>query len=149
MAKINMHKVRTVPLQQRVKRLILASINDWGPALHEFEPTVHQQVCPPLGNDFDIIKREPFRILNLLRDDEGVDTAQRFYLPVNVQHLQLQKAGAITGYHMSAHTTAASFVMDCVLVHLKLPPKRRLCRSSLSLLTFLLRHRFPLPSRLR
>ena len=62
-----------------------------------------KQVCAPLWNYLNICEWKALCILDLLRDDEGIDAAQRFYLPVNVQHLRLEKAGAVARYNPSAH----------------------------------------------
>jgi hypothetical protein len=70
-----MHQVGAMPFQQRIKRLILASIDNGRASLHEFQPAVHEQVCAPLWNDFYLRKRKSFRILNLLGHNEGVDAA--------------------------------------------------------------------------
>src|SRR6266436_8333681 len=56
-----------------------------------------------------MLKRKPLRILDLLCDNERIDAAQCFYLPVNVQHLRLEKAGAITRDNPFAHTISAQF----------------------------------------
>src|SRR5204863_7537701 len=69
----------------------------------KFQPAMYQQVCAPLGNNFNIRKWKPLGILDLFGDNEGIDAAQRFYLPVNVQHLRLEKAGAVARYNPSAH----------------------------------------------
>jgi hypothetical protein len=89
---------------------------------------MHQQIGASLWNDFNIVKRKPLCILNLFGDYEGIDATQRFYLPVNVQHLQLKKAGAIASHNPPTHTTAASFGRDSELVHLKFPGKQYLYR---------------------
>lgn len=117
MAKINVHQVGAMPLQQRIKGLILASIDDGWPSLHEFQPAVHEQVCAPLWNNFYIGEWKSLCILHLFCDNKGIDAAQRFYLPVNVQHLWLQKARAIARYDPPAHKTAASLARDSGLVH--------------------------------
>src|SRR6266536_252798 len=103
MSKVDMHQVGAMPFQQRIKRLILASIDNGRSSLHEFQPAVHEQVCAPLWNNFYIGKRKSLCILDLLRDDKGIDAAQRFHLPVNMQHLRLQKAGAIARYDPPTH----------------------------------------------
>src|SRR5215469_17821984 len=101
-----------MPLEQRIKRLLLAPIDDGRAPLHEFQPTVHKQVCAPLWNNFDVGKRKSFWVLDLLCDNERVDGPQGFELPVNVQHLRLQKAGAVACYNSPAHKTAASLARD-------------------------------------
>ena len=116
--KVNVHKIGAVTLQQRIECLVLAPVNDGRPSLHEFEPAVHQQICAPLWNDFDGIKRKTLGILHLFGDYEGINTSQCLYLPVNVQHLRLEKARAVTGYDSFAHNTAVSFTRDSRLVHL-------------------------------
>ena len=64
---------------------------------------MHEQVCSPLWYNFHSGKRKSFRILDFFCDNEGIDAAQRFHLPVNMQHLRLQKAGAIARYDPPAH----------------------------------------------
>ena len=105
MSKIDMHQIGAMPLQQRIKRLILASIDNGRAPLHEFQPAVYQQICAPLRYNFYSGKRKSFRILDLFCDNEGIDAPQRFHLPVNMQHLRLQKAGAIARYDPPAHRT--------------------------------------------
>ncbi len=77
MAKIDMHEIGAMPLQQRIQRLILAPINNGRTPLHEFQPAVHQKVRAPLWNNFDIGEWKSFGILDLLGHHEGVDAAQR------------------------------------------------------------------------
>src|SRR5919198_496370 len=88
MAKINMHQVGAMPLQQRIKRLILAPIDNRRASLDEFQPAVHEQICAPLWYNFYIGKRKSLCILDLLGDNKGIDAAQCLYLPVNMQHLR-------------------------------------------------------------
>jgi hypothetical protein len=57
-------------------------------------------------------------MLDLFCDNEGIDAAQSFNLPVNVQHFWFQKAGAIARYNPPSHKTAASLARDWGLVHL-------------------------------
>ena len=45
----------------------------------------------------DRFKRETRRFFPLLRDDNGVKTLQRGDLPVDVEHLRLEKSCAIAG----------------------------------------------------
>ncbi len=107
-----------MPLQQRIKRLILAPINNGRASLYEFQPAVYQQICAPLRYNFHSGKGKSFRILDLFCDNESVDAAQGLHLPVNMQHLWLQKAGAIARYNPPTHKTAASLARDFGLVHL-------------------------------
>jgi len=118
-AEINVHKIGAVPLQQRIERLIFTAVNDRRPSLDEFEPAVNQQIGASFWNNFDVIKRKPLCILNFFRDDKGLDPAQSFYLPVNVPHLRLQKAGAIARYNPPTHSNAGSFVRLRGIVHVK------------------------------
>ena len=48
-------------------------------------------------NDVDLIQRELLRILALLRDDDWLNPAKSGDLPVDVQHLRLEKRRAIKG----------------------------------------------------
>ena len=45
--------------------------------------------------DVDRIERKQVRIFTLLRDDDWVKAAEAGYLPVDVQHLRLEKRRAI------------------------------------------------------
>src|SRR5262249_22074842 len=85
---------------------------------------MHKQVGAPLRNHFNIVERKSLCVLHLFGDNKCINTSERLDLPVNVQHLRLQKAGTITCYDPPAHNTAASFARDAGLVHLKLPRKR-------------------------
>src|SRR5437016_1047273 len=118
-AEINVHQIGSVAPQQRVQRLILAAINNRRPPFDEFQPTVHKQVSAPLRNHFDVVKRKSLSILDFFGDDKSVHAAQRPYLPIDVQHLRLQKTRTITRYNPPAHNTAPSFARDAHLVHLK------------------------------
>src|SRR5689334_9934453 len=104
MAKINMHEIGAMPFQQRVKRLIFPPVNNWRSTCHEFQPPMHEKACAALRNNLDVIKRKPLRILDLLGNNKGIYSAQRLYLPVDVQHLRLKKAGAIARYNPFPHT---------------------------------------------
>src|SRR5215813_12871330 len=84
---------------------------------------MHEQICAPLWYHFHSGKRKSFRILNLFSDNESVDAAQSLHLPVDVQHLWFQKAGAIARDNPLAHKTAASLARDSRLVHLLLDKK--------------------------
>ena len=48
-------------------------------------------------HDVDRIERKQVRIFTLLRDDDWVKAAEAGYLPVDVQHLRLEKGRAIKG----------------------------------------------------
>src|SRR5947208_14294771 len=48
-------------------------------------------------DDVDLTEWEAARIFAFLSDDNGRDTLERDYLPVNVQHLRFQERRAITG----------------------------------------------------
>jgi hypothetical protein len=98
-AKIDVHEVGTVPRQQRIERLILTPINDRRAPFHEFQPTVDEQIRASLWNNLYIGERKSLGVLNLLGHDKSVDPAKRLYLPVNMQHLRLEKAGAIARYN--------------------------------------------------
>src|SRR5206468_13013733 len=78
-SKIDMHRGGAMPFQQRIRRLILASIDNGRASLYEFQPVVHEQVCPPLWYNFYSGKRKSFSILNLSCDNEGIYVAQSFH----------------------------------------------------------------------
>jgi len=67
-----------------------------------------EQVCAPFWYNFYSGKRKSFRVLDFFRDNEGIDAAQSFHLPVNMQHLRLQKAGAIARYDPPTHKSRQS-----------------------------------------
>jgi len=48
-------------------------------------------------DDVDLIERKQVRIFTLLRDHDWVKAAEAGYLPVDVQHLRLEKGRAIKG----------------------------------------------------
>ena len=48
-------------------------------------------------DDIDLIERKQVRIFTLLRDHDWVKAAEAGYLPVDVQHLRLEKRRAIKG----------------------------------------------------
>ena len=105
-AKINMHQISAAPRQERSQHPVFSSIDHRRTPFNELEPSVAQKIHPLLRNDFDIGKRKSVCVLQLLGHDKGVNPMQRFYLPVNVQHLRLQKARAIARYDSFTHTRA-------------------------------------------
>src|SRR6266853_597993 len=115
--KINMHQINAAPRQKRSQHLVLSSIYHRRSPFNELEPSVAQKIHPLLGNNFDIGKRKPIGVLQLLCHDKGVNPTQRFYLPINVQHLWLEKARAIARYDSFTHTRAPSVAGDGSLVH--------------------------------
>src|SRR5947208_6433550 len=134
----------SVTPQQGVQRLVLAAINNRWPSFNEFQPTVHKQISASLRNHLDVVKRKSLSILDFFGDDKSVHTAQRLYLPVDVQHLGLQKTGAIARYNPPAHNTAPSFARDLRLVHIKSPRVQLRWGPLFVLPTPASRHRFPL-----
>src|ERR1043166_3635071 len=82
-AKINVHDIGPAPFQKRGEHLVFAAINNRRLAFDEFEVAVPQQVHPRLWDDFDLTEGKTLRVLNLLCDDKGAHTAQRFDLAVN------------------------------------------------------------------
>ena len=63
-----------------------------------------QRVDMRLRNQLDVAKWEAIGILQRLRHDERAIALERGNLPVDVQHLPLQKRGAVTGYDALGHT---------------------------------------------
>src|SRR5947207_3556071 len=59
----------------------------------ETQPKVHRR----FSDDVDLIERKLLRILALLRDDNWLDPAKSGDLPVDVQHLRLEKSRAVKG----------------------------------------------------
>src|ERR1051325_7430091 len=90
-SKINVHDIGPAPVQKRGEHLVFAAINNRRLAFDEFEIAVPQQVHARLWDDLDLTERKTLRVLHFFRDDKSADTAQRFDLAVNVQHLRLQK----------------------------------------------------------
>ena len=111
-AELNMHQINATPRQERSQHLVLPSIDHRRSPFNELEPSVAQKIHPLLRNDFDIGKRKPLGVLQLLGHNKGVNPMQRFYLPVNVQHLRLEKARAIARYDSFTHTRAPSVAGD-------------------------------------
>jgi len=61
------------------------------------EPETPQKMQGRFCYDVDRIERKQVRIFTLLRDDDWVKAAEAGYLPVDVQHLRLEKRRAIKG----------------------------------------------------
>src|SRR5205814_10065869 len=102
-AKINMHQISAAPRQERSQHPVFSSIDLRRTPFNELEPSVAQKIHPLLWNNFDIGKRKPLCVLQLLGHNESVNPTQRFYLPVNVQHFRLEKARAIARYDSFTH----------------------------------------------
>src|SRR5882724_737365 len=105
-AEINMHQINAAPRQKRSQHLVLPSIDHRRSPFNELEPSVAQKIHPLLWNDFDVGKWKPLRVLQLFGHNKGINPTQCFYLPVNVQHLRLEKARAIARYDSFTHTRA-------------------------------------------
>src|SRR5205814_6756373 len=108
MAEVNVHEIGATPFQERSQELIFSPVNNGRTPLHEFKPSVTQKIHALLWNNFDIRKRETFCVLQLLGHDKGLDPPQPFYLPIDVQHLRLEKARAITCYNSLGHKEVLS-----------------------------------------
>ena len=57
-----------------------------------------QEVAPGRRNNFNVMKRKFPGGLALLSEDEGAVAFQAGHLAVDVQHLRLEKSGAVAGY---------------------------------------------------
>ena len=109
MAKVNVHEIRAAPFQNRSEILILPAIDDGRFALHKFQPAMMEQIQLPFGNQLNVRKGEPLWILHLFGHDECAHAPQRSDLPVNVQHLRLEKVRAVTRNHPFSHDSASVF----------------------------------------
>jgi|ERR1700730_6465789 hypothetical protein len=59
------------------------------------EPEAPQKVGRRLFDDIDLIERKPVGIFSLLGNDHRLDAPKRGDLPVDVQHLRLEKCRAV------------------------------------------------------
>src|SRR5437868_11612706 len=68
-----------------------------GRVLHLFEPEPANEMRRWFSDDRDFLEWIPLGFLALLRDHERLNALERSDLPVDVQHLRLEKSRAITG----------------------------------------------------
>ena len=94
---INVEQLRLIFLEQMLDLQDLAVRNLPGRFSHRPKPEPPQEMRRRFSDDKDRFKRKPLRLLALLRDDHRPKPLQRGYLPVNVQHLRLEKRRAIAG----------------------------------------------------
>ena len=103
MSKIDVHHIGTAPAENGNEHLIFAAINERRAAFDELHPPVAEQIAVWPRNSFDVVKAKASGVLDLLCHDEGLGASKRCYLPVDVQHLRLQKGCAITGNDTFSH----------------------------------------------
>ena len=68
-----------------------------GRFLHLFEPEPANEMRRRFSDDRDFLEWISLRFLALLRDHERLEALERSDLPVDVQHLRLEKGRAIKG----------------------------------------------------
>ena len=94
---INVQQLRLVLVEQMLDLQHLAVRNLPGRVAHCPKPEAPQKMRRRFSDDEDRRKRKPLRLLALLRDDHRPKPLERGDLPVDVQHLRLEKRRAITG----------------------------------------------------
>src|SRR3954454_23715079 len=97
MAEIDVQQPRSVAIEH------LHQTHGFAPGNHPrriaelTKPNTPQGSRRRLGTNCQLLERKLIRVLSLLRDDDRPDTAERRDLPIDVEHLRLEKCRAIRG----------------------------------------------------
>ena len=112
-AEINMHHISAPTSKERRQLLHLAPVMERRNAPDELQIKASQKGLLRLGKQFDIPERIKLGALPFLGHHKRLIPLQRADLPVNVQHLRLEKRGAVAGnnrlLHDGKNTTAPLF----------------------------------------
>ena len=100
MPEVNMHQIHLPPLQQSRQHPILAPIHNRRLLLHILQPEPPHKMTPHLRQHLHPSLRhwKQFLTLTLLRHHHRLPTPQPRDLPINMQHLRLQKGRAVRSY---------------------------------------------------
>jgi hypothetical protein len=101
-----MHQVGATPFQEPGEHLIFAAVKDRRLLFDELKPAMAQRVGVRLRDQLDIVEREQLAVLERLGHHESVVLVEGADLPVDMQHLRLQKGRAVTGYNSFGHGEA-------------------------------------------
>ena len=91
------NKLRIRLLQNSSKSVDLDPRNLPRPVEQLPKPKSPQEMCRRFADDVNGLKREEIGIFPFLRDHDRPDALERGDLPVDVQHLRLEKRRAIRG----------------------------------------------------
>src|SRR5947199_5192678 len=93
--KKNVQQLRVLPIQNRSQRADFSLRNLPRTVADLPKPEPSHKMHRRLSDDVDLIERKAVRILAFLSDNNRSDAAKAGNLPVNVQHLRLEKGRAI------------------------------------------------------
>ncbi len=94
---INVQQLRFGVVQYALELQDLAVGNLPGRCAQFSKPKAAQEMRRRFSDDKDRVERKPLCLFALLGDDHRPKPLQRGYLPVNVQHLRLEKRRAVAG----------------------------------------------------
>ena len=108
-AEIDVHEIDGTALEYFQEDLQFSTVIDGRAAADVFEVKALDEILPSARDELDVLERKAVGVLALAGEDNGIVTAEADDLPVDVQHLGLQKRGAVAGYDRLHGKLSGSF----------------------------------------
>src|SRR5580704_18208827 len=96
--KVDVHQIWITPQKNPPGDFELSPINQCGRLRHILQESAADPVRSRLFEQLQIRKWIAVAIFPKFRDHKSIDISKRRYLAIDVEHLRLEKIGAIAGY---------------------------------------------------